>query len=77
MPHVHVHVIPRYPADFGGDKDAMYPALESNEAGMGREMARDNAEDSRRFKAPRDEDRVARGEEAMTREASWLAGFMR
>lgn len=83
VPHVHVHIIPRHRADFGGDKDAMYPALEQNESAL-RDTLHDSSEGVKAgtkrkegFQTPKDEDRVARSEEEMAKEAEWLAGYFR
>ena len=31
MPHVHVHVLPRFRTDFAGNNDDIYPKLEQSE----------------------------------------------
>jgi hypothetical protein len=61
----------------------MYPALEQNESAL-RDTLHDSCEGveagtkrKEGFQAPKDEDRVARSEEEMAKEAEWLAGYFR
>ena len=67
-----MHILPRQATDFEGDNDAMYPALEANEAEMRGEME----ERKGRLEVPKDEDRRARSDAEMSAEAKWLAGVL-
>ena len=54
----------------------MYPALEANEAALEGHLAL-KGKGREAFKTPKDEDRHARSDEEMAKEAEWLAGFFR
>ncbi|KAK4686063.1 bis(5'-adenosyl)-triphosphatase, partial [Tremellales sp. Uapishka_1] len=69
VPHVHVHIMPRKPTDYGGENDRIYPLIEASEAGLRNEHLQ--------LRIPKDEERVERDMEVMEREAQWLAGFFR
>ncbi|ORX36338.1 HIT-like domain-containing protein [Kockovaella imperatae] len=38
VPHIHVHLIPRQSTDFNGNNDEIYPALESAEQTLGKDL---------------------------------------
>jgi len=79
VPHVHFHILPRK-SQAGGDpfagerNDQIYPALESNEAGLSSTLER--AQTPPTFlKVDADEDRKPRSLQEMEQEANWLKGF--
>ena len=76
VPHVHVHIIPRRKADLDhkGGSDAIYQMMDGEEGNIGRHQV-----DRQRpmFPAPDPSDeRKARGEDEMKKEAEWLAEEM-
>lgn len=86
MPHVHVHILPRFKTDFNGKNDDIYPALESSEQTLAEDLgSREEAAETqpaqsgsrvgRGWDVPKDEDRAPRGMDEMQREAEWLSGF--
>jgi bis(5'-adenosyl)-triphosphatase len=86
VPHVHVHIIPRTAADFGGNNDSVYSAVERHEAYLGSLHAVTDGNDATLnghgaarhhtgFRAPPDEERIPRTDEEMEKEALWLAGL--
>lgn len=88
MPHVHVHVIPRLKADFGGETDNVYPALEDSEWHLEGDLARHEdhgvkvggieAAIKRKegWQVPPDEERKPRSDAEMAKEAQWLQGLL-
>ncbi|EJU02704.1 HIT-like protein [Dacryopinax primogenitus] len=77
VPHVHVHILPRRFTDFGGRNDAVYPALETNEAGLPGQLgagAGKAADEKGRLRMDNDE-REPRSMEEMEKEADWLRGL--
>lgn len=87
MPHVHVHILPRFKTDFGGKNDDIYPALESSELALagdlhGQPPSESQEEESKTDKTvgrdwgvPKDEERKPRGMQEMQKEAEWLGSF--
>ena len=69
VPHLHIHIIPRHPGDFGGQGDRVYDLLESKEGDLGGELSRWVKVD--------DSQRKAREEEEMRREAEFLRTEMK
>ncbi|KAI9785317.1 MAG: hypothetical protein M1839_000334 [Geoglossum umbratile] len=70
--HVHAHIIPRKKGDVGADE--VYGLLEGEEGDLGKWYSR---RERPKFPAVlKDEDRKARSEEEMVKEAEWLAGEM-
>ncbi len=89
VPHVHVHILPRFKTDFKGKNDDIYPALESSEQGLKGDLqyvegtpsrAGGSAHQNGRREVGegwdvKDEDRKPRSIEEMKEEANWLKGF--
>ncbi|WVQ79160.1 hypothetical protein IAT38_001256 [Cryptococcus sp. DSM 104549] len=79
VPHVHIHIMPRHPTDYGGENDKIYPALEKAEGELHGDLAANEREGwgsgRAQWKEVKDEDRKARSLEEMEKEARWLAGF--
>jgi bis(5'-adenosyl)-triphosphatase len=76
VPHVHIHLIPRHPTDYGGDNDQIYPALEKSEQELKSELQSEQKPSSKQeWQGVKDEDRKARTMEVMEDEAKWLAGL--
>lgn len=82
MPHVHVHLIPRRSTDFDGDNDRVYPAMETSEKGLKRDLQGREASGGAGqagggggLNVPSDDERRPRSAEEMEKEAKWLAGF--
>lgn len=82
VPHVHAHVIPRQKADFK-EPDAIYGMIESEDRDLARQLKEREAQtpnnEGTRSRFPAvdaDEDRKPRSEEAMKKEAEWLADEM-
>ena len=84
VPHVHAHIIPRKREDLAdrGGTDAIYRMIEGEEGDVGGHLAERDADErgeGRRARFPAvdaDEDRKPRSEDAMKKEAEWLAGEM-
>lgn len=70
VPHVHVHLIPRFSTDFDGDNDQIYPALEKHEQELGEDFRAADAGTA--WRVPKDEDRRPRTAEVMEQEALWM-----
>ncbi|GHJ89031.1 hypothetical protein NliqN6_5433 [Naganishia liquefaciens] len=78
VPHVHIHLIPRKRTDFPpGESDAIYPLLESSERALRGNLIASSSGQTHGglLVVPKDEDRMPRSEEEMTREAQWLRTF--
>lgn len=81
MPHVHIHVLPRKWVDFGGNNDAVYPALDETESSMLDDIATTTPEPHKHRGRPQlkidNESRKPRTLEEMEEEAVWLKGFFK
>ncbi|PVI04570.1 HIT-like protein [Periconia macrospinosa] len=73
VPHVHVHIIPRKKDDL--PEDAIYPMLDSEDGDVARQLRerKDATEKGKKSEFPPDEERKARSDEEMEKEAKWLA----
>lgn len=84
VPHVHAHIIPRYPHDLE-TVDQIYTMLESNDGDLGRNYleAQSQALAAASMKRPKfptmhpDSERRPRSEQIMREEAVWLASSIR
>ncbi|KAG8950484.1 hypothetical protein FRC04_007499 [Tulasnella sp. 424] len=81
VPHVHIHVLPRKWVDFGGNNDAVYPALDETESSMLDDIATTAPEPHKHRGRPQlkvdNESRKPRTLEEMEEEAVWLKGFFK
>lgn len=68
VPHVHAHVIPRRPGDFGGQTDRVYDLLQAEEGDVGKAL--------RGWMRIEEHERQARAEDDMRKEAERLAAEM-
>lgn len=77
VPHVHTHIIPRQRADLDerGGSDAIYGMMDGEEGDLGRQLQARSRQRSQ-FAAVDNEDRKARSEAEMSREAEMLAREM-
>jgi len=78
VPHVHVHIIPRRSTDFDGINDRVYPALEKSEQGLAKSLDSSLLKvDQSEWKVPDDQNRSARSEVEMEKEARWLSDWFK
>ncbi|KAF1813362.1 HIT domain-containing protein [Eremomyces bilateralis CBS 781.70] len=72
VPHVHCHIIPRRLKDLDerGGSDRIYDMLDGEEGDLVAQLVERGRRE--RFTGPDNEERVARGEEEMNKEAEWL-----
>ncbi|TFK30188.1 diadenosine 5',5'''-P1,P4-tetraphosphate asymmetrical hydrolase [Coprinopsis marcescibilis] len=73
VPHVHFHILPRKSQGdrFSDSNDAIYPELETSEAGLSSDIKTAHQP----LKVDADDHRPPRTIEEMVKEAAWLKGF--
>jgi bis(5'-adenosyl)-triphosphatase len=80
VPHVHTHIIPRKKSDLDhvGGSDKIYEMMDGPEGDVGGHLQEQESKTERkhRVKVDADEDRKARSDEEMVKEAQWLAEEM-